>query len=406
MEAQKKNVAYVIIREELDSPLISSQVIDVIASVNEKSKNLKVFIFWLYRIDFLWRKNGYSIANFRKLLKRKNIELIALPFLALRFPLSPLALAFCIPQWMLPILILRIKWPRLILHCRSYHAGVLGCISASFFGLRYVFDPRSPFPEEKVESGRWRVESFSFCFWKKLETSIIEVSQKTILVSRELATLYNLRFPATKFTEIPNNYPHSLNSIIKERVRVHNESYSLVYIGSLGHWNRLDPYLKLISELNKRSFRPINMLFLTSSLSKQEIIDAGKVYGLHEDLIHVASAKQSEVSKWLKKCSVGVYLMENPDPRLGVKTVEYLANGLPIIVSQNIKGAARVIKFTGLGFVYRHTTDTTELLTWLDQVRSDRLYTAKKCKEYARNHFSTDAVSQALCDLYTHDISS
>ena len=96
----------------------------------------------------------------------------------------------------------------------------------------------------------------------------------------------------------------------------------------------------------------------TTSLSVKEIICSA---GISEKNVTVVQAQGNKLFEILSCCDAGIFVMKpgaDRDTRLGVKFVEYLAAGLPVIANVNVGAAAEIIKDSGLGVVLDLDTDT------------------------------------------------
>lgn len=141
-----KNIAYVVVREDLDGPILQSQVIEILANlIKENSENIT--LVWFYRVDYLIR-GGRCISELKIDLHEKGIDMIAIPFVSFGFPVSWYLIPFVLPQWWLGILWVYFVKKKHIFHCRSYHSALTGVFFKLLFPIKVIFDPRSPFPEE------------------------------------------------------------------------------------------------------------------------------------------------------------------------------------------------------------------------------------------------------------------
>lgn len=393
-------VGYVIVRENLGDPLVQSQCLDVIEAINKSWADGKVELIWFYRIDYLFRRGNPRLAALRDQLSARGISARFIPFISLGFPVPWWAIPFVIPQWFLGVLYLRFLLGFRVLHCRSYHAGLIGLVASKLFEMRYIFDPRSPFPEENVAAQRWRRNSLSNKLWKRLETHIINQSSSTILVCHQLSTLYRDVALACRFHIVPNNYPAAFDKPpLRSPVEV-VPRYKLVYVGSFGHWNNPGPYMQLLSILN-RIGDSCNMLFIVRTEASVEIEHYATKFGVHRALFDVVSVPQSEVAEYLAQCSCGVYLMQARDPRLGVKTVEYLSMGLPVIVSDHIVGASELVRSQGLGISWDHSDEGVQRVhKWIQSSQMKWAALSVRCKEFANANFSPRVVAGKLIKIY------
>lgn len=84
---------------------------------------------------------------------------------------------------------------------------------------------------------------------------------------------------------------------------------------------------------------------------------------------------------------------------LSVKLTEYLASGLPVIVSQYHGAAAQVVTQNNLGIVYEQATDEA-LARWLRITREAPDSERERIWRFARDHFSLAIVARQYLDIY------
>ena len=139
------------------------------------------------------------------------------------------------------------------------------------------------------------------------------------------------------------------------------------------------------------------MLFLVRSKSAEEIFSLAEREGVSPELFDVKSVTQSQVKEMLRQCLFGVYLMEDKDPRLGVKTVEYLRCGLPIIASENIKGAADLVSKHFLGTTWDHTDEGVKRICEYCESMKDSYEEARDFNvKFSKLHFSSDVIAEKI----------
>lgn len=394
-------LAYVVVREELDGPIIQSQVIDLLSNIAQR-KSEQIFLVWFYRIDYLFRR-GTGAAKARNDLRAKGIKLVAMPFISLGFPVSWYLLPFVLPQWLLGLLwVVSVKDIR-ILHCRSYHAALTGACLKCLLQFKFVFDPRSPFPEENVAAKRWKEGGVNYQAWKSIEKWIYRKSDAVIAISNPFSETIKTISPGSHVVMIPNNYPVAFAKDKNIRFEVDKNStiIKICYVGSFGHWNRPESYLQFLSYAEKDKAFAVGMKFIVQPRSKSFLYKSLDKCGIDRAWVTVLSAEQENVIHHMSDCLVGIQIMSRPDDRLSIKFVEYLAAGLPVIVSENVRGAADMVRRHQVGFVLKGDfSNQREALEFIRNVSKDRVLWRDKCQELARELFSCGVVSRQLEQLY------
>lgn len=390
-----KKVLYLIVREDLGSSLIQSQAIDLL----KNQKNLDITLFWFYGLEKLFSK--HYIQQRKKLLKGCAFKSFSCPFLSYRFPVPwwQIPLVFLLPTVFLAIYVRHKKID--VIHARSYNAGLIALLVKKITGVSFIFDPRSPYPEEQTTLKYWGVNSLNYKVWKFIETKLVNNADTILVVSEEFKRLYRNIDATRHFLYLPNNYPLAFEENQKNAIRIKEvakpPSIEIVYLGSLGlKWNNYKTYIDFMSSL-KGTITSFSFTMITPQISHKKI----KTYALNKNLdIIVTECSQKDVPKLLEKYTAGIYLMEKEDPRLGVKTVEYLFCGLPVIVSKNITGATKILAQEKLGFVVSDNFEKTQLLDFLKDVSCNRDFWRNKCNRFAKENFSPKVSEDKLNTLY------
>ena len=393
-------IGYVIIREDLNSPVIQSQVIDVLKNIAKFSDH-KIYLIWFYRIDLLWKiKNKNFIF---KDLKKSKIKLIVFPFISGKFPVKCFFLPFVAIQWVLGLLFIKINYNIKLLHCRSYNAGLAGAILNIINKLSYIFDPRSPFPEEHIVRGRWKSNSLNYHVWKFLEKWIVDRSTATIVTSNSFYMGLKYRSPYAKFIVLPNNVSLSnklnLNEFHENNKQINK--ITLCYLGSLGQWNDEFLYLEFLQQLQKTNLNKFEALFVILPMSIKRLKKAINEKNLNHRIIKVRSVLQKNVLPTIYPCTIGLQLMDHVDVRLSIKVVEYLAAGIPILTSGNVLGAADIVKKYDVGFILDSKWNNLKTaVDFINEVNSNREYWRLHCQKIASKNFSTKVISKGLLQIY------
>jgi glycosyltransferase involved in cell wall biosynthesis len=88
-----------------------------------------------------------------------------------------------------------------------------------------------------------------------------------------------------------------------------------------------------------------------------------------------------------------------PKIALGIKTVEYLAAGLPLVVNTKSSGAAEIVERYGVGLVVddERSVDQEALRRLADKKQE----VSAACRKLAETRFSTSVVANRYLQLYS-----
>jgi glycosyltransferase involved in cell wall biosynthesis len=268
--------------------------------------------------------------------------------------------------------------------------------------IKIIFDPRSPFPEENLVPAIWGKAGLDYYFWKNAEKYICKESDVVVAISEPFKESLKRIAPSVKVVVIPNNYPKLFMEGGKVPVRYENCSNpdQMCYLGSLGNWNAPAPYVRFLKYLVEHSQIVKGAKFIVPSENMGLVHHALQDSGLEKN-VSVLSVGQEDVVEHASDCIAGMQIMSRTDDRLSIKFVEYLASGMPVIVSENVRGAAYVADKLEVGFVLKSDmSNIDEAVAFISKVSSDRAFWRKRCVDTANRYFSPRVVADELVKIY------
>lgn len=358
----KTNIRFTIFNEDFwGNGLIYTQNLLPLIKLLENNVdfyNIEIHSFTSILDLILYRK---QIKNFKKEFKVLGIKTIIYPTFFVRsrifilrwyvFPFYIFSTYFYLVYLILNDFIFPKK--NIIYHLRSYPIAFL--FSYFYKGkAKLIFDPRSDFNHENKKINFWKENSLTDKLWYKIEKKILIKSSKVIFISESFRDDLLLRHKI-----VQNDKKHFLFynpidfkkfEIAFDTVRNMNE-IKFLYTGSLNNWNNLETYLDFF--LNIKVLMPLSTFFIATnsrSNSFQHILDKEKYKEIIKDITFFYGLKYNQLPELYKECSIGLQLMDDPDSRIGVKFVEYLASGLIPLVNTNVRGAAKFCE-KGLGII-------------------------------------------------------
>lgn len=401
-----KNIGYLIWAEDLENPIIKSQVFELLKKVLNYLEKHIIYIISLQPIKKVIL-NRYEFRELKRKLERDNIHLLIIPifYFGKKFAKDNWIQIPLIFFQAFPIIIfLSVTKGIKLLHCRSYLIVYPSAMVKKILKIKLIFDPRSPFPEENVAAGRWRSKAFTYRVWKYLEKKSLGRADITIAISSTYANYFRRILATSKLIEIPNNVDATkfrMRTEVRERLRlklgIEEDEIVFVYAGSLGikHWNSIKVYVKFIKEMRRINIKH-KFLFITPNLT--ELIHVFNEYDITPCEYVCTSLDLEEVPLYLSCADFGLNLMDKPDIRVSIKTVEYLSMGLPIIVnSPGPLGAEKLVEDYNVGLIIDLDKFNLEELKTFVQ-RKAKL--SSKCSQIAHKKFSTEKVAKQYAKVY------
>jgi len=406
MRKKEMNVAYAIWFENLNSPILRGQVFDVLKEINKMYPKDEIYLFAFQPFYTILTK----YKEFRKTiqyLKTNKIHLVIIPCLTVPWfnffnaKWYVIPLVFLQSFFALIVLIFFIKIE--ILHCRSYHAMLAAVVLKKMKKkLKIIFDPRSPFPEENITAGEWTEYSLTYRIWKKLEKIYLDKSNITIAIVNTYIKHFKKISVQANFRLVPNNvdiaqfkYDDEFRFKFRKEKGIINDII-FCYCGSLpSHWNDPEVYAKFLIKFRESGIKH-SFLFITPHIGN--LRKTFNQFNICEKEYFAISSIFSDIPKYLSIADFGLNLMKNQDIRMSIKTSEYLAMGLPIIVNSKVLGAKEIVEQYGVGVILENfeNIDFKKIKNLIGN--KDEL--ANKCRTLACEKFSTKKIAEQYGDIY------
>ena len=358
-------VAYFVVNEDLYSPLLRRQVVELLQDIKKRSDTVDITIFLFQSLTALVSKRR-RIKYLHNELKKTGINFVVLPNIcpwpvpnfsfrktdvgwrpngvwnrwAARF-FSVYAQLFMIPIFLIGNFD--------IFHCRSYPASFAAMVTKKLFPrLKLLFDPRSDFPEESVVAGRWQTHSKDFHFWKNQEKNLLETSDAVACISHAYVDHFKVNSKQFSYFIAPNNVRTSFfkRSLEEREIKRKNLGFRdtdvvFAYLGGMtkSGWHRPEFY-KTFFCLVKNEIPGAKLLMLIPEHAK---VFTKEIFSDVEG-VAIVSPKFFEVSDWLSAADFGLMFMRKRRLAVGTKIGEYLSASLPIISNPNSIGTCQFLE--------------------------------------------------------------
>lgn len=148
-----------------------------------------------------------------------------------------------------------------IVHCRSYLVSLTGLWLKKKFGLRFVFDMRGFWPDERIDGGLWNLRNpfykLIYNFFKQKEKCFLRNADHVVsLTHRARTEIRSWHISDIPITVIPTCVDMQLfnpertadmSSTLRRTLAIAPGEFVLVYLGSWGTWYMTDQVLDFFS---------------------------------------------------------------------------------------------------------------------------------------------------------------
>lgn len=307
------------------------------------------------------------------------------------------------------------KSPFDLVHCRSYVPALAGLALKRRHGMRFLFDMRGFWPDERVEGGRWKLDNplirAVYAYFKRKERQFFAEADAIVTLTSSardelLARPGGIR-PAADPHVIPCcvDFSHFLvpgedqRRAVREKLGIAPEASVLCYLGSLGGNYQLDEMLRFFVAYRER--RPgARFLFVTREPAAM-IVESAARLGIAGDELEIRPAERAEVPALVSAADHGVAFKRASHAEMAcspTKLGEMMALGIPVVVNAGIGDVDRIVAETGAGVIVGGL-DHASLLDAVDRLGAQILGT-DEIRARARRWFDLDKGVGAYDSIY------
>jgi glycosyltransferase involved in cell wall biosynthesis len=180
--------------------------------------------------------------------------------------------------------------------------------------------------------------------------------------------------------------------------------FVVAYCGSLGKWQLARQSLQLFEQI--RSLEPLAHFFAVTTQPDAMRAAASEV-GVPPERMTIVSLPHAEVAAHLAAADVGLLLRERSvvnEVASPVKFAEYLACGVPVILSEGIGDYSELARRTGVGVVLAHHTSAVDvskaLADFLRRYQQESEELRRQCRAVAERELATNVHVPRIAAIY------
>jgi len=300
-----------------------------------------------------------------------------------------------------------------IVHCRSYLSALVG-LRLQRKGVKFVFDMRGFWADERIEGGIWKKENPIFrvvynyfkrkerLFFRKAD-SIISLTQagkdeilswKTLSITSDKITVIPCCVDAELFNPEAIN-PHQKREL-KKSLGIAEQDFILGYVGSIGTWYMLDEMLDCFKVMSD-SKSTAKMMFVTGE-SVSEISQKATEKGIPRSRLIFTSTVHKFVPLHISLFDWSIFFIRPTYSKKAsspTKQGEIMAMGVPVICNAGVGDTDKIIENYDAGIVLTDLNQESYLSIDL------KSYDKEVLRQGAIDFFSLEEGVKRYASVYT-----
>ncbi len=241
-----------------------------------------------------------------------------------------------------------------VVHCRSYLAALLGKRLKKQYNLKFIFDMRGFWADERIDGELWDLKNPIFRqiyqFFKKQERLFLQEADQTI-------SLTHLAKQEIESWQLPHLAPIQVIPccVDMDLFTPQNDTqktHTLSYLGSVGTWYMLPEMLRFFKHL-LRNKPDASFLFITAD-TPSFILDEATRQGIDPSKLTIRRAERKEVPRLIAQSEVAIFFIKplfSKKASSATKMGEILAMGVPLITNAGVGDHSYLFERYNLGLL-------------------------------------------------------
>jgi glycosyltransferase involved in cell wall biosynthesis len=321
---------------------------------------------------------------------------------------SGLATAFDILQGIVVGCWITIRHGIQIVHARSYVPSVIALFLKKMLGVKYIFDMRGFWADERVDGGLWSKDGRMYRVAKWFERRFLLSADRVVSLTNAAVDVM------TSFPYLQEDMPHfevittctDLDLFKPDEAISGNQKkyrpFTLGYVGSVGVWYLFDETLKCFKELLR--LIPNARLQILNRGEHDYIHERITAHGISEESIRIEVADHTGVAEAMQKMDAGVFIIKPAYSKLAsapTKLGEFLGCGVPCMGNTNVGEMADILEGEQVGVALDDFSENDiekGIARLVELTREPDI--KQRCRQVALNHFSLESGVAAYDRIY------
>jgi glycosyltransferase involved in cell wall biosynthesis len=281
-----------------------------------------------------------------------------------------------------------------IVHARSYVSSVMALVIKRITGIKYLFDMRGFWADERVDGNLWQHTGRMYRVAKWFERRFLLGADHVVSLTHAAVTEMQ-RFPYLQGHMPPVTVIPTCADLARFKLMARESKaagFVLGYVGSAGTWYLFDEVVACFAELLR--LRPDARFLIVNRGEHAYIRERLSAACILEGVVELRAATHAEVPQQIARMDAGIFFIRpvfSKQASAPTKLAELLGCGVPCLGNAGVGDMAEVLEGEGVGVALK-AFDQASLEVGLAQLLAlvAEPSTAARCVAAAQKHFSLD----------------
>lgn len=295
-----------------------------------------------------------------------------------------------------------------IVHARSYVPSVIALSLKKVFGLKFVFDMRGFWADERVDGGLWqkggRLYRMAKWFERRFLLSadhVVSLTQAAVDEMRQFPYLQG-RMPTFEVITTCADLDLFKPDAPEQSTQKDDRSFTLGYVGAVGVWYLFDETLQCFNLM--RQTIPDAQLHILNRGDHAYIRERLNYHQIDQEAVRLEVTDHAGVARAMCQMDAGIFFIKPVYSKMAsapTKLGEFLGCGIPCLGNAGVGDMASILESERVGVVLGDFSEAAmrDAITRLLQLAREPGI-QQRCRQVALRYFSLEMGVQRYTDIY------
>jgi glycosyltransferase involved in cell wall biosynthesis len=285
-----------------------------------------------------------------------------------------------------------------IVHARSYVPSVMALIIKRFTGVKFLFDMRGFWADERVEGALWVKNGYLYSIAKWLERHfllscdyIVTLTNEAVKEIKSFPYLQDRILKIDVITTCTDLEVFNLSDV-KSKSKFNSKNFILGYVGSVGVSYKFEETLICFTYL--KQIIPNSCLHILNRGDHKYILERLNSYKIDSSSFKLEEMEHSKIGNAMCEMNAAIFFINQSYSKKAsapTKLGEFLACGVPCLGNSEVGDMVSILEGENVGIILRNFDEFSmreSIFKLIELAREPDI--AQRCRKNAMKYFSLE----------------